>query len=192
MTTLLQIGSFPPEVQAQLDQEFRCLSVGDLDREPALAGEVRGIVTRSNVSPEQALDLVWGYGVGVDLTRRDLQEVAKNTGRPWDMSKGFDASGPCSPLQPVAATGHPQEGRVWLEVNGQVKQEGNLNEMIWPVADTIAYLSRFVALQPGDVIFTGTPSGVSKLNPGDTVRGGVEGVTTFEFTIGAAPSGSNA
>jgi len=165
-------------------------STQDLHHEVELVVALKG--GGSNVSPEQALDLVWGYGVGVDLTRRDLQEVAKNTGRPWDMSKGFDASGPCSPLQPVAATGHPQEGRVWLEVNGQVKQEGNLNEMIWPVADTIAYLSRFVALQPGDVIFTGTPSGVSKLNPGDTVRGGVEGVTTFEFTIGAAPSGSNA
>jgi fumarylpyruvate hydrolase len=164
-------------------------STQDLHHEVELVVALKG--GGSNVSPEQALDLVWGYGVGVDLTRRDLQEVAKKTGRPWDMSKGFDASGPCSPLQPAAATGHPQEGRVWLEVNGQVKQEGNLNEMIWPVADTIAYLSRFVALQPGDVIFTGTPSGVGKLNPGDQVRGGVEGVTTFEFTMGAAPSGSN-
>jgi fumarylpyruvate hydrolase len=102
------------------------------------------------------------------------------------MSKGFDASAPCSPLQPVSSVGHPQEARIWLEVNGELKQEGNLNEMIWPVADVIAYLSRFVALAPGDLIFTGTPSGVDALNPGDRVRGGVDGVTTFELSIGAA------
>jgi fumarylpyruvate hydrolase len=165
-------------------------STQDLHHEVELVVALKG--GGANIAPEQALDLVWGYGVGVDLTRRDLQEVAKKTGRPWDMSKGFDASGPCSPLLPASATGHPQEGRVWLEVNGQVKQEGNLNEMIWPVPDTIAYLSRFVTLQPGDVIFTGTPSGVGKLNPGDKVRGGVDGVTTFEFTMGEAPSGPGA
>jgi fumarylpyruvate hydrolase len=161
-------------------------STHDLHHEVELVVALKG--GGANIAPEQALDLVWGYGVGVDLTRRDLQEVAKKTGRPWDMSKGFDASGPCSPLLPAAATGHPQEGRVWLEVNGQVKQEGTLNEMIWPVPDTISYLSRFVTLQPGDVIFTGTPSGVGKLNPGDKVRGGVDGVTTFEFTMGEAPA----
>jgi fumarylpyruvate hydrolase len=165
-------------------------STQDLHHEVELVVALKG--GGANVAPEQALDLVWGYGVGVDLTRRDLQEVAKKNGRPWDMSKGFDASGPCSPLQPVAVTGHPEQGRVWLEVNGQPRQEGNLDEMIWKVADTIAYLSRFVTLQPGDVIFTGTPSGVGKLNPGDKVRGGVEGVTTFEFTMGEAPAGKSA
>ena len=138
----------------------------------------------ADIAPEQALDLVWGYAVGLDLTRRDLQAVAKKDGRPWDMSKGFDASAPCSPLQPVSCTGHPQAGRIWLEVNGQLKQEGNLNEMIWPVADVIAYLSRFVTLAPGDLIFTGTPAGVDALNPGDRVRGGVDGVATFELTVG--------
>jgi len=140
----------------------------------------------ADIAPEAALDLVWGYGVGLDLTRRDLQAVAKKDGRPWDMAKGFDASAPCSPLQPVSAVGHPQDGAIWLEVNGQRKQEGNLNEMIWPVADVIAYLSRFVALAPGDLIYTGTPSGVDALQPGDRVRGGVDGVATFELTIGAA------
>jgi fumarylpyruvate hydrolase len=142
-----------------------------------------------NVAPEQALDLVWGYGVGLDLTRRDLQAIAKKDGRPWDMAKGFDASAPCSPLLPVSAVGHPAEGGIWLEVNGQRKQEGNLNEMIWPVADVIAYLSRFVALAPGDLIYTGTPSGVDALNPGDRVRGGVDGVATFELEIGQAAAG---
>jgi fumarylpyruvate hydrolase len=127
---------------------------------------------------------VWGYAVGLDLTRRDLQAIAKKDGRPWDMSKGFDASAPCSPLQPVSWIGHPREGRIWLEVNGQLKQEGNLNEMIWPVADVISHLSRFVTLAPGDLIFTGTPAGVDALNPGDRVRGGVDEVAAFDFTVG--------
>jgi fumarylpyruvate hydrolase len=138
----------------------------------------------ADIAPETALDLVWGYGVGLDLTRRDLQAVAKKDGRPWDMAKGFDASAPCSPLVPVERTGHPQDARIWLEVNGQRRQEGNLNEMIWPVADVIAALSRLVALAPGDLIYTGTPSGVDALNPGDKVRGGVDGVATFELAVG--------
>jgi fumarylpyruvate hydrolase len=138
----------------------------------------------ADIPPERALDLVWGYAVGLDLTRRDLQAVAKKDGRPWDMAKGFDASAPCSPLQPVEWIDHPREARIWLEVNGQRKQEGNLNEMIWPVADVISHLSRFVTLAPGDLIFTGTPAGVDALKPGDHVRGGVEGVATFELTVG--------
>jgi len=137
----------------------------------------------ADIAPEAALDLVWGYAVGVDLTRRDLQAAAKKEGHPWDMAKGFDASGPCSPLQPVSCTGHPSAGRIWLEVNGQVKQEGNLNEMIWPVAEIISHLSRFVTLAPGDLIFTGTPAGVDAVNPGDRLRGGVDGVADFEFTV---------
>ena len=137
----------------------------------------------SNVDPANALDLVWGYGVGIDLTRRDLQAVAKDSGRPWDMAKGFDASAPCSALQPVSAVGHPADARIWLEVNGELKQEGNLNEMIWPVADVIASLSRLVTLAPGDLIYSGTPSGVAALKPGDRVRGGVDGVDVFELQI---------
>ncbi|WP_208278434.1 fumarylacetoacetate hydrolase family protein [Massilia oculi] len=137
----------------------------------------------ANVDPANALDLVWGYGVGLDLTRRDLQAVAKDTGRPWDMAKGFDASAPCSALHPVSEVGHPSEGRIWLEVNGALRQEGNLNELIWPIADVIAYLSRFVTLAPGDLIYSGTPSGVAALKPGDRVRGGVDGVDTFELEI---------
>jgi fumarylpyruvate hydrolase len=140
-----------------------------------------------NVSPDDALSLVWGYGVGLDLTRRDLQAVAKEMSRPWDMAKGFDASAPCSELHPVSEVGHPSDARIWLEVNGAVKQEGNLNEMVWPVADVIAYLSRYVALQPGDLIFSGTPAGVGPLAPGDRVRGGVDGVAAFQLEVGAAP-----
>ena len=139
----------------------------------------------ANIDPAQALDLVWGYGVGLDLTRRDLQAAAKDSGRPWDMAKGFDASAPCSALHPVSEVGHPAEGRIWLEVNGALRQEGNLNELIWPIADVIAYLSRFVTLAPGDLIYSGTPSGVAALKPGDRVRAGVDGVDVFELEIGA-------
>lgn len=138
----------------------------------------------ANVKPAQALDLVWGYGVGVDLTRRDLQDVAKKMSRPWDWSKSFDASGPCGPLQPVSAIGHPSQGAIWLKVNGETRQQGDLNELIWPVADVIAYISEAMTLQPGDLIFTGTPAGVGALNPGDAVTAGVAGVGEIAFTIG--------
>ncbi|MGZ5199319.1 MAG: fumarylacetoacetate hydrolase family protein [Telluria sp.] len=140
-----------------------------------------------NVAPADALSLVWGYGVGLDLTRRDLQAAAKEMSRPWDMAKGFDASAPCSELHPVSEVGHPANARIWLEVNGAVKQDGNLVEMIWPVADVIAHLSRYVALQPGDLIFSGTPAGVGPLAPGDRVRGALDGVAAFELEVGAAP-----
>jgi fumarylpyruvate hydrolase len=139
----------------------------------------------ANIAPRDALATVWGYAVGLDLTRRDLQAVAKEQGRPWDMAKGFDASAPCSPLHPAAQTGHPSDARIWLEVNGKVKQDGNLNEMIWPVADVISQLSRLVTLAPGDLIFTGTPAGVAALAPGDRVRGGVDGLAEFSLEIGA-------
>jgi fumarylpyruvate hydrolase len=141
----------------------------------------------ANVAPQDALSLVWGYGVGLDLTRRDIQAVAKEMSRPWDMAKGFDASAPCSELHPVSEVGHPSGARIWLEVNGTVKQDGNLDEMIWPVADVIAHLSRYVALQPGDLIFSGTPAGVGPLVPGDRVRGGLDGVAGFQLEVGAAP-----
>ena len=137
----------------------------------------------TDIDPSDAMSLVWGYGVGLDLTRRDLQAVAKDAGRPWDMAKGFDASAPCSPLIPAATLGHPQEARIWLEVNGALRQEGNLNEMIWPIPDVIAHLSRLVTLAPGDLIYTGTPAGVAALKPGDQLRGGVDGVTEFSLSI---------
>jgi fumarylpyruvate hydrolase len=140
----------------------------------------------SDVAPEHALALVWGYGVGLDLTKRDVQAAAKELARPWDLAKGFDASGPCSELHPVSAVGHPAGKRIWLEVNGVLKQEGKLDEMIWPVADMISYLSRHIVLAPGDLIFTGTPAGVGPLAPGDHLRGGVDGVAEFTLDIGPA------
>jgi len=136
-----------------------------------------------NIDPVSALEYVWGYGVGVDLTRRDLQDVAKQMGRPWDWAKGFDASAPCGALRSVKDVGHPKSGRIWLEVNGNVKQEGDLHELIWPTADVIAHVSKAVALQAGDLIFTGTPAGVGALQSGDRVRGGVQGVGEIEFNL---------
>jgi fumarylpyruvate hydrolase len=137
----------------------------------------------SNLAPDEALDVVWGYGVGVDLTRRDLQNEAKQLGRPWDWAKGFDASGPCGPLVPVERSGHPGSGRIWLAVNGEMRQQGNLDELIWPVADVIAHISRSVLLAPGDLIFTGTPAGVGRLVRGDSVTAGIEGIGEVAFMV---------
>ncbi|MEK6347079.1 MAG: fumarylacetoacetate hydrolase family protein [Burkholderia sp.] len=141
-----------------------------------------------NIAAADAADHIWGYGVGVDLTRRDLQAEAKKLGRPWDWAKGFDASGPVTPLHPASTLGHPQGGRIWLTVNGEARQQGDLADMIWAVPDIVAYASKAIELQPGDLIFTGTPAGVGALQPGDRVAGGVDGVASFEFTIGEKPA----
>ena len=135
------------------------------------------------VPVERALDLVWGYGVGVDLTRRDLQAIAKDAGRPWEWGKAFDDSAPCSPLVPVSRTGHPTQGRIWLAVNGTVRQQGDLKDLIWPVADIISTISASMRLFPGDLIFTGTPAGVGAIVRGDRITGGVDGVAGIEFTL---------
>ncbi|WP_179404465.1 fumarylacetoacetate hydrolase family protein [Burkholderia guangdongensis] len=140
-----------------------------------------------SIEPAEALSHVWGYAVGVDLTRRDLQAEAKKAGRPWDWAKGFDASGPITPLRPATATGHPAHARIWLAVNGEMRQQGDVADMIWPVPDVIAYVSRAVELKAGDLIFTGTPAGVGALQPGDRVTGGVDGIAEFAFEIGAKP-----
>lgn len=138
----------------------------------------------ADIPADEALAKVWGYGVGLDLTRRDLQSVAKENGRPWDMAKGFDASAPCSPLRPVSSFGHPSEDAcIRISVNGTVRQEGTLDEMIWPIPDIIAHLSRLVTLAPGDLIFTGTPSGVGALKPGDRVHGEIAGVDEFDLEV---------
>jgi len=140
-----------------------------------------------SIAPADALSHVWGYGVGVDLTRRDLQAEAKKLSRPWDWAKGFDASGPVTALRSASVTGHPASGRIWLAVNGETRQQGDLADMIWAVPDVIAYVSRSVELKAGDLIFTGTPAGVGALQPGDRVTGGVDGVAAFEFVMGAKP-----
>lgn len=136
-----------------------------------------------SVSPAQALELVFGYAVGLDMTRRDLQAAAKKQGRPWDMSKGFDQSAPCAPLTPVAQAGHPDKGAIWLKVNGELRQQGDLSDLIWSVAETIAALSETVALFPGDLIYTGTPEGVGPVVKGDRLHAHVEGLVDLEITI---------
>jgi len=131
----------------------------------------------------QALSHVFGYAVGNDLTRRDLQAEARKRGGPWDMAKGFDASAPVTPIRPAADIGHVSGGRIWLAVNGDLRQEADVGDMIWSVAEIIAELSGYCALEPGDLIFTGTPAGVGPLAGGDRVEGGVEGVGTLEHRI---------
>jgi fumarylpyruvate hydrolase len=135
----------------------------------------------ADISVETALAHVFGYAVGLDLTRRDLQDQAKAARQPWDMAKGFDASGPIGIIVPVHE--HLSAGRITLQVNGQVRQSGELQDMIWPVPDIIAALSRLVRLAPGDLIFTGTPDGVGPLQRGDVLRGEVGGVGIIETRI---------
>ncbi|GAA4681844.1 fumarylacetoacetate hydrolase family protein [Frondihabitans cladoniiphilus] len=140
----------------------------------------------ASIPATSALEHVWGYGVGVDLTRRDRQQEAKDTRRPWDVAKGFDASAPITPLVPAASV-DPSAGRIWLAVDGVVAQDGDLADMIWPVADIVASASNAWELAPGDLIMTGTPSGVGPLAPGAVVTGGIDGVGAFEFVVGFAP-----
>jgi fumarylpyruvate hydrolase len=130
----------------------------------------------AEIPAANALDHVFGYAAGLDLTRRDLQDEAKAARRPWDMSKGFDASAPIGAIAPAAGIGHPAHGRIALRVNGDLRQEGDLADQIWPVPEIIAAISRFVKLAPGDLIFTGTPDGVGKLKKGDVAEGEIEGV----------------
>ncbi|SDR29904.1 fumarylpyruvate hydrolase [Rhizobiales bacterium GAS113] len=141
-----------------------------------------------NVPRDKALDLVFGYGCGIDLTRRDLQQQAKDMGRPWDFGKGFDRSAPCAPLHRVTEVGHPAKGRIWLSVNGAVKQDADLAELIWSIPDVISILSHSMRLEPGDLIYSGTPAGVGAVKTGDKVAGGVVGLTDIAISIGAAES----
>ncbi len=129
---------------------------------------------------------VFGYAVGNDLTRRDVQAAAKKQGRPWDAAKGFDHSAPLTPIVPAAGISHPVRGRIWLEVNGALRQEGDIADMIWSVPEILAELSAWFDLAPGDLVFTGTPAGVGRLLPGDRVRGGVDGVGILEHSMGTA------
>lgn len=136
-----------------------------------------------DLDPEAAADAVFGHGVGVDLTRRDLQAEAKKRGRPWDTGKAFDLSAPISPLTPCGGAGLPDRGRIWLQVDGDTRQQGDLAEMIWKAPDVIATLSTLFELRPGDLIFTGTPAGVGPLERGVRVDGGIDGVGTLSFHV---------
>ena len=137
----------------------------------------------SNIILNQGLEHVFGYAVGIDFTRRDLQKEAKKLGRPWDTAKGFDQSAPISAIHSAADIGHPSSGRIWLAVNGEERQIGDLNELIWDVAESVAELSTLFRLEPGDLIFTGTPAGVGPVNVGDRVTGGIEGIDEIAINI---------
>jgi fumarylpyruvate hydrolase len=137
----------------------------------------------ANIPEAQALDHVFGYGVGIDFTRRDLQAEAKELRRPWDMGKAFDRSAPASALRPAARIGHPERNPIRLEVNGAMRQASTLAHHIWSVPETIAYLSGLVELAPGDLIFMGTPEGVAAVGRGDRLEASIEGVGELRVTI---------
>jgi fumarylpyruvate hydrolase len=141
-----------------------------------------------NIKLERALDCIFGYGVGIDLTRRDLQIASRDMKRPWEIGKAFDASAPCGPLQPAAKIGHPSKGRIALKVNGKVRQDGDLAQMIWNVPEVIAKLSEMVELAAGDVIMTGTPSGVAATVMGDKLECEITGIGQLTVTIGKPAS----
>lgn len=135
------------------------------------------------IDAADALDCVYGYGVGIDFTRRDLQARAKSAGKPWEAAKAFEHSAPVSPLVPAEAIGHPDIGRIWLAVNGETRQEGDLSQMIWNVPEIIAELSRLFRLSAGDLIMTGTPSGVGAVARRDVISCGIDGVATLSVTV---------
>jgi len=147
----------------------------------ALGDAIRG--GAGNIPAREALEAVYGYAAGVDLTRRDLQAEAKRRSWPWDTAKAFAASAPCSALLPAARIGHPARARIWLAVNGETRQDGDIAHMACGVAALIERLSALFTLHPGDLIFTGTPAGVGPLRRGDRVSGGVEGIATLDFEV---------
>ena len=136
-----------------------------------------------NIPIEKALDHVYGYAVSLDMTRRDLQGQAKKMGRPWEIGKAFEASAPITPLVPATECGHPDQGAVVLRVNGEVRQEGDLNQMIWKIPEMVSYLSDYFELAAGDVILTGTPAGVGPVQRGDKMEATVDGLPPLSVTV---------
>jgi len=136
-----------------------------------------------NIPVEEANSYIWGYAVGIDMTRRDLQIAARDRGRPWELGKGFDQSAPISPLHTALEVGHPAAGEIWLQVNGQDRQRSNLDKLIWSVPEIVANLSKFFELKPGDLVFTGTPEGVGAVHSGEVMRGGVSGIADIEVHV---------
>ncbi len=136
-----------------------------------------------DIPAADALQCVYGYTVGLDMTRRDLQARMKAAGRPWEIGKAFDFSAPCAEIVPAVEIGHPARGAIWLAVNGELRQQGDLEQMIWNVAEIIAHLSGLFTLTAGDLIYTGTPAGVAAVQRGDVLHGGVDGVGELRITV---------
>lgn len=137
----------------------------------------------ANIAVDDALQHVWGYAVGLDMTRRDLQGEMKKQGRPWEIGKAFDLSAPLGPIHPRSVVGTLEKGAIWLDVNGQRKQSSDISQMLWNIPESISYLSGLFELQPGDLIFTGTPEGVGAVLQGDVITGGVEGLGELRVQI---------
>lgn len=138
----------------------------------------------SEIAEADVMDHVWGASVGIDLTRRDLQAEAKRMARPWDWGKGFDQSAPIAAIKPIAQVPSVETGRIWLAVNGEVRQDADLADLIWSVREHVATLSQAMTLAPGDIVMTGTPAGVAAVGPGDVITGGVDGIGELQVTIG--------
>lgn len=138
----------------------------------------------ADIPEDKVYEHLWGACVGIDLTRRDLQLAARDKGRPWDFGKAFDHSAPVSPVTPLEAVPSLAQGRIWLAVNGEPKQDADLSELIWSVREHVSILSQSMTLAPGDLIMTGTPAGVGPVVPGDVITGGVEGLKDIHITIG--------
>ena len=136
-----------------------------------------------DIPVERALEHVWGYGVGLDMTRRDLQGEAKKLGRPWEIGKAFERSAPMTPLIPASEIGHPASGSITLSVNGEMRQQGDLNQMIWKTQEMISYLSAYFELSAGDLIMSGTPAGVGPVQRGDVMLGHIEGIDSLSVTV---------
>ncbi len=156
-------------------------ATNDLHHEVELVVALRG--GGKDIPIEAALDCIYGYAVGIDFTRRDLQTIAKNNGRPWDVAKGFDQSAPISAILPASEAGNLQERQISLRVNGESRQQAALSDMIWSVPEIICELSKFFELKSGDLIYTGTPSGVAAVSRGDRLLAEVDGIATLEFAI---------
>ena len=136
-----------------------------------------------NLAPEGAQAIIYGYAVGLDMTRRDLQNQMREIKRPWDIGKSFAEAAPIGPVYPVTQVGHPNKGRIALDVNGEPRQRGDLSDMIWDVPHVLSFLSQYYELMPGDLVFTGTPSGVAAVAAGDQLVGRIEGLGTLSIRI---------
>jgi len=136
-----------------------------------------------DIPVERANEHVWGYAVGLDMTRRDLQLKLRDKGRPWELGKAFDQSAPIAPIHPAEKIGHPTRGALWVQVDGQDKQRSDLAKLIWSVPEIVANLSTYFELQPGDLIFTGTPEGVGAVQRGQTMRGGIDGLGELSVKV---------
>lgn len=159
------------------------LATNDLHHEVELVVALSG--GGNTIAPEAAESHIFGYAVGIDLTRRDIQAIAKQRSWPWEAAKGFNHSAPCGPLHTVAEVGHPKRGSITLDVNGVRRQEGDLAQMIWSVPEIIGHLSRLFTLQPGDLIFTGTPAGVGPVVVGNRLKAEAAGLHDLDVTITA-------